>query len=104
VDRSRRGGSAVRGAVERVEGPVVEGRWVAVVRLDGALWAVGPLPEHNAMLALAGLVEGWPGAERVGVAELIGPGEAHDRLSQVRREGRSAGVSRPLPRHGEETS
>jgi len=78
--------------LERDDAPVVDARWVAVVRLGGALWAVGPLPEHNAMLALAGLVEGWPGAERVGVAELIGPGEAHDRLSQARREGRSAGV------------
>ena len=79
-------------AAEPVDGPMSEGRWVAVIRVGGALWAVGPLPEHNAMLALAGLVEGWPGAERVGVAELVGPGEAHDRLSQARREGRSAGV------------
>jgi len=93
----------VSAAAEPVEGPVVDARWVAVVRLGGALWAVGPLPEHNALLALAGLVEGWPGAERVGVAELVGPGEAHDRLSQARREGRPAGVLRPLPRRGEET-
>lgn len=83
-----------------------DARWVAVVRVGEALWAVGPLPAHNATLAMAGLIEGWPDAERIGVAELLPPGEAHDRLSHLSRasrEGRSEGALRPLPRHGEQT-
>ncbi|MGH8929701.1 MAG: hypothetical protein ACRDZO_03440 [Egibacteraceae bacterium] len=68
-----------------------------------------PLPAHNATLAMAGLVEGWPDAERIGVAEVVPPGEAHERLSQASRARRERGggegfVLRPLPRRGEERS
>jgi len=83
-----------------------EGRWVAVVRVDDALWAVGPLPAHSAALAMAALTEGWPDAERIGLAELLAPSEAHDRLShrsRARQERGGGGVLRPLPRHGEQT-
>ncbi|MGH8929343.1 MAG: hypothetical protein ACRDZO_01585 [Egibacteraceae bacterium] len=76
---------------------------MAVIRVGEVLWAVGPLPAHNAALAMAALTEGWPDTERIGVAEIVAPGEAHDWLSHARRErGGGQGVLRPLARHGEQ--
>ncbi len=80
-------------APERGDVAVSDARWVAVVRVGERLWAVGPLPEHNATLAIVGLVEGWLDAEGVGLAELVAPGEAHDRVSQMSRASRERGDS-----------
>ncbi|MGH8930507.1 MAG: hypothetical protein ACRDZO_07700 [Egibacteraceae bacterium] len=88
---------------ERDDAQASEGRWVAVVRVEGVLWAVGPLPAHSAALAAVGLVEGWPGAERVGVAELVPPAETAERLSQAQRDRGGQRALRPLRRDGEET-
>lgn len=64
----------------------------------------GPAARAQRELALAGLVEGWPDAERVGVAELIGPADAAARVAAARPKGpAAAGVLRPLPRRGEQT-
>ena len=82
------------------DGGALQALWVAVIRVDKVLWVVGPLPAQNAALAMARVIEGWPGAERVGLAELVAPGEAHARFSAARAERGAGGVLRPLPRDG----
>ena len=84
---------------------VSEARWVAVAWVGGELAAVGPLPAQSAAIALLGLAEAHVGVERVGVAELVDPGDAAAWLARSRPQGRAGtGVPRPLPRDGGGTS
>jgi len=89
---------------ERDDAQALEGRWVAVVRVGRELLAVGPLSQQVAVMGVLGMVEAYVGVERVGVAELVGPGDAAARVAAARSKGPdAAGVLRPPPRREEDT-